>query len=225
MARTTNVYANKFAYLKEESAGAHETPNTTNWYSVKRISGKRRYFALGFSNISSSLRRYKIISSKLRVYANVSAASATYGKYFDIFIYDYMAARDINSITYNSRPDYSAPTYYDSLYGSDQYFEGPKEVWIAENSNNRGEISPGSTVRLLANGGDLDASCGNNITDVSLKAVLADGTTRPYLQITYDESTKITSKVAYKSGPTSGSISSGAATTFSWDYVKNSDSD
>ena len=225
MARTTNVYANKFAYLKEESAGAHETPNTTNWYSVKRISGKRRYFALGFSNISSSLRRYKIISSKLRVYANVSAASATYGKYFDIFIYDYMAARDINSITYNSRPDYSAPTYYDSLYGSDQYFEGPKEVWIAENSNNRGEISPGSTVRLLENGGDLDASCGNNITDVSLKAVLADGTTRPYLQITYDESTIITSKVAYKSGPTSGSVSSGAATTFSWDYVKNSDSD
>ena len=225
MARTTNVYANKFAYLKEESAGAHETPNTTNWYSVKRISGKQRYFALGFSNISSSLRRYKIISSKLRVYANVSAASATYGKYFDIFIYDYMAARDINSITYNSRPDYSAPTYYDSLYGSDQYFEGPKEVWIAENSNNRGEISPGSTVRLLANGGDLDASCGNNITDVSLKAVLADGTTRPYLQITYDESAIITSKVAYKSGPTSGSISSGAATTFSWDYVKNSDSD
>lgn len=226
MARTTNVYANKFAYLKEESAGAHETPNTTNWYSVKRISGKRRYFALGFSNISSSLRRYKIISSKLRVYANVStAASVTYGKYFDISIYDYMAARDINSITYNSRPDYSAPTYYDSLYGSDQYFEGPKEVWIAENSNNRGEISPGSTVRLLANGGDLDASCGNNITDVSLKAVLADGTTRPYLQITYDESTIITSKVAYKSGPTSGSISSGAATTFSWDYVKNSDSD
>ena len=70
MSSTTTVYANKFAYLKQESAGSHFTPDSSSWYSVKGSTTEQHLLAFGFGQISSSLRHKKLISSKLKL--NVS---------------------------------------------------------------------------------------------------------------------------------------------------------
>ena len=51
---------------------------------------------------------------------------------------------------------------------------------------------------------------------------LVDGTTKPYLEITYDTSQCIKSQVVAQSAPSGTSVDNRLAQTFSWDYVKNS---
>lgn len=51
---------------------------------------------------------------------------------------------------------------------------------------------------------------------------LVDGTTKPYLEITYDTSQCIKSQVESRSAPSGTSVDNRVAQSFSWDYVKNS---
>lgn len=51
--------------------------------------------------------------------------------------------------------------------------------------------------------------------------VLIDGTSRPYVTVTYDDTEKITSSIKYKSGPSSGYFNPRNAATFQWQFVAN----
>lgn len=219
MASTTNVYADKFAYLKQESAGSHFTPDSSSWYSVKSSASEQHLLALGFGQISSTLKHKKLISSKLRTYANVTISSSGSGDYFDIYVRYYRSAANIDSLTYNTRPTTGNGTYYDSQF-SGSSFSGAKEIWIAEDSVNRGELPPYVTMSILNNGGELYATQGRTVTDVGLKTVLSNGSTRPYLQITYDESIDVTSTILLKSGPISGYVNPRNDIWATWDYGK-----
>jgi hypothetical protein len=52
------------------------------------------------------------------------------------------------------------------------------------------------------------------------RTTLKNGSTLPYVTVTYDNSVYITSKIVYRSGPASGYSNPRNATTFTWDYVK-----
>lgn len=52
---------------------------------------------------------------------------------------------------------------------------------------------------------------------------LADGVTAPYLEVTYDDSITVPSKIARSTGPDSGYANPRTATEFSWHYEKDPD--
>lgn len=54
---------------------------------------------------------------------------------------------------------------------------------------------------------------------------LANGSSVPYIEITYDDAVSIASKVEYASGPVDGYANPREAQSFSWNYVKNRQDD
>jgi len=68
----------------------------------------------------------------------------------------------------------------------------------------------------------LRVQCGDVLrNNVSTKTVLANGTTKPYVTIVYDDATKIKSKVQYEYSQLSDKISIAEEKTLTWELVKD----
>lgn len=198
---TVNLQVNGSAYVKSTSPSTHFPTNTSTWYAIGYTSSAELLFR--FNALPSNLRHNKITSYRLRIQARMSSSTSRYA-------YAFGSAFDPNTVTYNTKPSKaevgSNPLYY---YSGD---EATGDVWLSMQQYS--VIS--DAVYMMKYGCGINGVGGG---ENSVKTVLSGGG-NPYLEITYDESVKATSKVIYKSGAKSGYLNPRNASTFQWALEK-----
>ena len=208
MATTTNLTLAKSGYVKEESAGTVFPTNTSTWYSVEEVNNLEKRLYFGFNAISASLKHKKLMQSRIRVQLrNATEWSHAHSRV-------YIARADFNpaTLTFNNAPGRASATSYANLDLENSVASA--DVW---QNTYFSEKETGTLLQSLAAYFSYDGIAAD------LKTVLSGGGL-PYLQVTYDESTTVASKIEYRSGPQSGYKNPRNAISFGWDYVKASSS-
>lgn len=203
MATTVNLTLKKSGYVKSSSANTVFPTNTTSWYQLTGTD--LMYF--GFNAISSSLKRKKLLNVRLRTnLRNVSNDGTATG--VDFYFYGIRSDFDPATLTYNNRPD---KTY---IYYRATVQTGSGDVWTEY-------FGQADNKRYAVRYGVLIEGTPYSYASTYAKTRLAGGGL-PYLEVTYDESVNVTSKVSNLSKSPSGTQNPGQAATFSWDLVPDS---
>ena len=121
-----------------------------------------------------------------------------------------------STLTWETQPDVISEKYLSTTYRiySDSDYEYdfmPSSYTVAQKSQLAAEFLKNNTAFLFSIYRYADA----------YYKKLSDGTTAPYIEILYDDSTYIQSKIEVTSGATSGYVNPRTATRFSWRYVPN----
>ena len=206
---TTNLYLTKSGYVKEESPSTVFPTNSSTIYYCTRptiytVEGKRLY--LGFENISSSLKNRRIYSMRLRLqsgFANMYANACDSDFNPSTLCWDNApaAAKNTGSDGYlRSYPDSDEHEFIDR--------------WFTESSGATGKVTP---FFFKARAFFVQAT-----VDVwnEAKTVLSGGGL-PYVEITYDDSVNVKSKITLQSGPSSGYMDPRNARTFTWAFLRD----
>lgn len=174
-----------------------------NYYGVNDDS----LLLIEFAALPSNLKRNKLVSVTMTMQLTGDARALPLTGTFTR-----------NVTTWDTKPD-SYPNAVSSklyLFGdgtssfSDCLFASLTSFTAAQKAQAAALILKYSTLAIENSGN----SCG-------LKDVLHDGVSTPYLTVTYDDSTMVTSQITYKSGPKSGYSNPRSATTFQWSYEKS----
>lgn len=203
MSRTVNLTLKKSGYVKASSAGTVFPTNTSTWYLV--TDDDILYF--GFNAISSSLRRKKLQSCRLRVF---NKTTTDWSSSESFFVEDLAADFDPASLTYNNKPSEKGSLGH--LYGSlDPNSEA--DVWATSIYSQNEDFT-----HYAINYGVKFEPEARPLGNRYFKTRLSGGGL-PYLEVTYDESVNVTSKVSNVAKSPSGTQNPGLAATFTWDLV------
>lgn len=206
---TTNLTLAKSGYVKQASAGTVFPTDTTTWYSLEKSNSLETRLYFGFSEMPAAYKHKKLTSSRIRIQlkkldAGDSHANATIR----------IASSDFDpaTLTYNNAPGMQGST--DEIWAEVTAASG--DVWSSETFNSV------KTWRFMKTRACyLTYMPGYELWPAAAKTVLAGGGL-PYFEITFDDSTTVTSKIEYRSGPQSGYRNPRNAISFGWDYVKDS---
>lgn len=205
---TRNLSATGWGYVRSDNANTHYNVADNTWYHLYYNYGSNNiiaYMFVKFSAMPSSLKRKKILSAKLVLPARDPIANNT-----DRLCAYYMHETFTPStITYSN-----APT---------RYLDLDMSAFIHNNDGALDvEISMGAASGHEAIAGcvRLETEYGRNYDYIDTKNTLVGGGT-PYLQVEYDASIDLTSKVY---GLTASSRESNDAISFSW-ALEKADSD
>lgn len=205
MSTTVNLYATKSGYVSEESASTVFPTDSSTWYSVNTETGKRRKLFFGLDPVPNSIKHNVLQNARFLIQRSFSPAT----------VYENLGAKvepcddfDPATLTYRNTP-YVFTSYY--LYNVDG---GTGNAWLTYNSGRLGYIASQFAQKNAVCVSGMYAKASNAF----VKTVLANGT-KPYLELTYDESTKITSEVKFVTNlPTN--VRSFEAQTIKWDFYK-----
>lgn len=204
MASTVNLTLKKSGYTKAGSANTVFPTNTSTWYEI--TDSDQLFF--GFNTISSSLRRKKLVSCRLRALLHtVSSFSSNQG----FFAYPNNADFDPSTLTYNNKPGRSLAS------GGQMHAEiapnTSEDVWITSYYSE----NPSAAADAIQHGIQFEPEA-QPLGQAFTKIRLAGGGL-PYLEVTYDESSTITSKVGNLAKSPSGTQNPGLAAQFTWDFL------
>ena len=176
---TVNLSLTQSGYVKKSDPYTVFKTNTNTEYQISTVIDKLLYFCI--PDIPSALRHNVLVGF-----------SATFaikcGTSYSNNVYMYGCNRfDPDELTFNNKPE---PYNMSCRIESDQSGRLNNRTFPYKESGQ-------ATRSLLTLGGvvlELDAGFDNPNYQVWAKTVLADGSTRPYITITYDDAVKIKSK-------------------------------
>lgn len=208
MATTTrDLTLSNLAYISERYPSTHYTVNTSTLYEIGNHHALwQQDMLFTMAGWPSSLKHNQILGVQFRVHASfqgdaVGGVYANAGGYTPSSVTWYTAPAEGNRVA--------------SLYKDVDTWSG--DIWIPESLS--GTTSEASIAAQALQAASLRFSA-NQFTWFMYANLNAGGS--PFARVKYDDATKITSKIQYKSGPASGYSNPRNATSFSWDYVKNS---
>ena len=200
MASTVNLTLKKSGYVKSGSANTVFRTNTSTWYLID-TQPETSMLVLGFDAMPSALRRKRILSARLRAAVKVDGSGSGY------FAYPNAADFDPATLTYNNMPARSGSISLQMYLSA----AGTADVWSKTDA-------PDSTAAALAQYGCQFHTYHDSISTVYAKTALVSGGL-PYLEVTYDESSTITSKVGNLAKSPSGTQNPGLAAQFTWGFL------
>lgn len=201
---TVNLSLTKSGYTRSDYPTTVYPTNSSTVYACNRpgLSAVGKHLFLGFAALSASLKNRRIYKVQLRAQCD------------SITIHAYACKADFNPATlcWDNEP---AP-FYDSAAGwlaSSYSPVGLADRWLSPNT---AYVSSASALFLKACACYLEGS-----TDNPAKVVLENGSA-PYLEVTYDDSINVKSKITPRSVPSSGYVNPRNATGFSWAFERDS---
>lgn len=163
---------------------------------------------VGFAAFPSSLKRKRLYHAEA-----VWCAQSAYQSFRFLFLYPSKSTFTPTSLTYATRPE----DVLDASYlGADYDYRFFADETLSPATSDTEMLSKNAAAYAASSTGYLTTT-GNNFIDVK-KNKLADGTTTPYLEITYDDSVTVTSKIVADTFPSGDSVNPGPAKQFSWHY-------
>lgn len=205
---TRNLSVTKSAYVKASTPYAHygTNPSTAYLLTGDHSANDANYLLFGLQSWPSSLKRNKLYCIRLRVY--VCLANGTPRVYS---IDDFNAS----TVTFASMPSRGSEVadFYTYPYTLGEWSERFKPADVDITSNGRAEKA-----RALITGKGFavthNQSAAYETQRWYMKPALANGSAM-YAEVTYDDTTMVTSQVRWDEYP-SGSVNSLAAQTFKW---------
>ena len=179
-------------------------------YQISKNSAGNVYGVLGkIAKMPQALRHNVLVGVSLKIFMHNSGY--TYG----IRTYAYFAVSyDPETVNYNNRPDaiysFATKSIPSGTSVTDITYEEPTDSVDA--------------LRSCRYNIYFYVNTGNDSGPLFTRAVLTDGVTAPYVEIIYDDTVKITSKISYTSSQLSGTVNPAEAKTLTWDLVKDTSS-
>ena len=167
----------------------------------------------GLAAWPSSLKHNLLVDATLRIYARIPNANRS------IYVRGCPGDFDVNTLTYNTRPtDTSAFGFIDDTLGVNPGAWG--EVTVPTYASSATERAR-DTKRLLSKKGFCVQDGGIVFAEprCAVRTTLANGSSAPYLTVTYSNSELVKSKVSYSSYLPSN-LHAGKANSFSWKLEK-----
>ena len=207
---TINLPITQFAYVDHDTPYTPITPSTSMEYRVSYRSGYRyKCMYCRRPDMPSNIKHASIVGFTITLAQKIEAN----GRHVDVIMCDDF---DPSTVTYENQPDYR----YDLDLGfPSAVADGVLRNTTSEYRNNYLMYFLGYKGMLLFHG--EDTTYAENTRRTFIKTVLTNGSTRPYLTITYDNAAKAHSKISYDSSQLSGTINSAAARTLNWSLVKD----
>ena len=207
---TVNLTLTNGGYVKNSDPYTVFKTNTNTEYRVSSPGGDEFYLFFLISKIPSNLRHNVLIGAAVKI-------CARFGTYQNnTLIVSGCGTYDPNTLTYNNKP--ATNNFYVGISSTQSgnlqdvtYSYTARPEYIQE-------LLRGGAVRINSRGSaysDVDAS------GTKVKTVLANGSSIPYVTITYDNAAKIKSKVSYSNSQLTGTISNTVAKTLTWDLVED----
>lgn len=201
---TVNLYLVKSGYTRADYPTTVYQTNSSTIYpcNLQGIAGTGKHLFLGFSSLSASLKNRRIYNVQMRVQCD------------PVSIHAYACKTDFNPATlcWNNEPE----PFYDSSQG--WLAAGTSPITFADRW-----LTPSPYYQSFASALFLK-TCAcylEGTTDNGAKIVLENGTA-PYLEVTYDSSVNVKSKIIKRSAPSSGYVNPRNATSFSWAFERDS---
>lgn len=206
---TVRLSLTKSGYVKKSDPYTVFPTNTSELYDLR---GQEAILYFGMEDMPKRLRHNVLIKY-----------STTIGRTFlggTITVYPCQDF-DPDTLTYNNKPEsIGAPdSYVNYIVHPSGTGQGITNCSTQSNQTNTyyiGYIFQYKTFQMF--GGSYGG------TYPAAKIVLADGTTPPYFEITYDDAAKIISKVSYSNTQLSGNVNPASEKTLVWDLVKDTSS-
>lgn len=202
---TVNLSLTQSGYVKKSDPYTVFKTNTNTEYQISTQIDKLLYFCI--PDMPAGLRHNVLIGF-----------SATFAIKCGISYPNYVSMHgcnrfDPNTLTFNNKPE---PYNMSCSIESDRSGQLKNRTFPYKESGQR-------TSSLLKLGGVVLEGVQYNDPNYQVwaKTVLVNGSTRPYITVTYDDSAKIKSKISYGSSQLSGTISNTVAKTLTWDLVED----
>ena len=206
--QSRTLTATKVAYINDRYPSTHYSVSPGTWYPVGNIGGSRQcdmLFAL--SAWPSSLRHNKLIGAQFRVQLKTDYYSL-------VTIHANNGTFDANTVTW-----YTAPEEIDGILESRSWREVAQgDFYVPEEI--AGTVNDSLRAHTALASGSLRFT--GNTFSYEMQTALSNGSPIT-ARIVYDDAVIVRGNIAYKSGPSSGSVGSNTPTTFAWDYVRESD--
>ena len=212
---TVNLSLAKSGYVKQANPYTVYTTNTSTEYLISEDNGGNDNFLyFGFAAIPSNLRHNVLVKMGITLAVRCGTNSVGPWIYVDS-CYDF----DPSTLNYNNRPSENFSGFEVNITGTadnalHNVTQEDTSSRLASHAYQFFKSSRCVSVRAY----DRDASVSND--EIRAKTVLANGSTRPYVTITYDNATKIKSKISVTSRP-SGTVNPTQALKWVWDLVKD----
>lgn len=170
-------------------------------------------FYVGFAAFPSSLKHNRLYYAKA-----VWCAEAAYQQYGLVTLYPCKSTFTPATLTWLSKPDDVTPgtSYLTSEYFYSATYENRD---LSPYDSATEAMSKGAHLLLASSSGYINPGSGDYIRIKKNK--LLDGTTTPYLEIVYDDSVTVSSKIAADTAPSGDSVNPAASTQFTWHYGPN----
>ena len=213
---TLRCNAIKSGYVKQVSAGAVFPTAANTWYKVdgEEVTGNKRYLFIGFENNLNGIRHRPLQDAVFTGF--VKLHNSGYGIYADACDSDF----DPATLTYNNKPN-RLDIGSGHLYG---IAKGNVEERDFDFKNNGGSLYNLSRFAYAILKNRVIRLSGYNSTPredddyQSAQVVLSDGVSPPYLTITYDDTSFITSQIGLLTG-LPATVNNGAPQTITWEDV------
>ena len=205
--QTIRLSAQKFGYTRSYQPSVVQDLSGVNNVSLFPLDS--RMYVL-FEALPSSLA-HKRIYSAIAVFRMYSAY------YNNVFLSPSSAGFSPSTLTWNTQPD---PAPSPSVPIPSPQFTADADYIFEQGSGYGTEGKSASAAVLARSRTGYFYTIGSHAATFYFRK-LKNGTTVPYIEITYDDSAAVTSKVAVSSYPSGNSVNNAAAQTFSWQYVRN----
>lgn len=221
MARTTlNLSCVSSALIDSAAPTVNEHGLATYRVLEGSYSRSYRYALMAFDSFPQNLRRNRIYSASLSLVFERDLTALV-----PLKIKTLAAAFDQTTVTYNTAPTIRSNPL--ATQGSDQISSGSGrasctiDIWQSGATDTQKSIAAVNAVKRYAAGFALD--CGvstflGNYVDLYTQQASSSGL-RPVIQIDYDSSIKIPSKISLSNSPTSGYVNPRTAQKFRWTYT------
>jgi len=231
--RTIKLYANKWGYVASSSPSSVIDISNKDHFSLYRNTDKSipSFGYVGFQSFPSNLSKKRLYSMKAvfkygdggEIY--ISSESKWYIHSGKLGIEIAESSFNPSTLVWSNRPS-SITSYW--LIGSKTGTAGKNENIECTMSGDsitdsqRSEMAAAFLRTLTAC--LFCASSGDLQREVIPYKTLIDGSTAPYIEITYDDSVSIGSNIKVATAPTSGYVNPRSSTSFSWIYEKDKSS-
>lgn len=205
--QTRTLTAAKLAYISYQNPSTHYQISPSTWYEIVNATYPKFKMLFGLTAWPSSLKHNKLTG--IQFFAQLKAG---YSSIISIACND--DDFDQNTVTWYTAPEENGH----SAAGRDLHDSVTGDFYIPETLAGRTDEALAAHYALSA--GSLCFT--SNSFGYEMKSVLSNSAAIR-ATVTYDDSIKVNSKIAYRSGPTAGSRLASIATEFSWDYVREND--
>jgi hypothetical protein len=219
---TVKLYLNKWAYVKQDSPSivVDITGQERLKLSRNATSGILQYAYLGFNSMPSNLKRRRLysVSALFRIKGPDNVGNSTRG-----FLNVSAANFNPSTLVWTNRPGEGGNGF--RLISESTYTLKDCIFSIDGDTVSDADRSKLAALFLKSGAGYSYAAYENgDIVGAAHDCYIyntLEGGGLPYLEITYDNSISVKSKIALRSGPTGGYADPRNNTTFSWAFVKD----
>lgn len=218
---TRNVGVTKSGYVHNSNPNTVYPTNRSSSYEIGWYNSGDGIMQFGLDTWPSSLKHNKLITSSLRIYARIPNANRS------VYVRSCSGDFDPATLTYNNRPtDTSSFGMIDTTLGVSAGSWGEVSVPIYTTSSTTDADRAKSTRDIVAKKGFHVRDGGVVFAEprCAVRTVLSNGSTAPYITVTYDDAQLVKSKVSY-AGVLPSNYMTNVAHTLAWTLEKASSSE